>query len=142
MLSMIDPSVIWKLHDRPALLRWLHPEGNLILLGDSTHPMLPCIAQGASSAVEDAAALATCLEFITDDRDLRSVLGVYEKIRLPRTLRMRKSARANKDCFYLPDGELLYKFRMNSIRPDSNMKLTRAVARSSRCGVEERSEDH
>jgi salicylate hydroxylase len=105
ILEMVDHSFVWKLRDRPALTRWLHPEGNLVLLGDAAHPMLPYIAQGASSAVEDAAALATCLDFVSRERSVRAVLKVYEEIRIPRTLGMRESARANKEYFHLPDGK-------------------------------------
>ncbi|KAF4636494.1 hypothetical protein G7Y89_g1585 [Cudoniella acicularis] len=88
LLAMIDESYVWKLRDRPSLKKWVHDEGNLVLLGDSAHPMLPYIAQGAASAVEDAVALATCLEFVVEGkRDLRSVLKVYEALRVPRTVR-------------------------------------------------------
>ncbi|RDL33936.1 Uncharacterized protein BP5553_08304 [Venustampulla echinocandica] len=105
LLGMIDESYVWKLRDRPSLSKWVHDEGNLVLVGDSAHPMLPYIAQGAASAAEDAMALATCLEFVVEGkRDLRSVLKVYESLRVPRTAHMRDAARANKEYFHLPDG--------------------------------------
>ncbi|OBT64250.1 hypothetical protein VE03_06886 [Pseudogymnoascus sp. 23342-1-I1] len=106
LLELVDNSYVWKLRDRPALKRWLHPEGNLVLLGDAAHPMLPYVAQGAASAVEDAAALATCLDFINEKtgRDLRNVLNVYESLRKPRTQGMREAARRNMEYFHMPDG--------------------------------------
>src|SRR5271156_2717599 len=101
---MVSESLVWRLRDRPAFKRWLHPEVSLVLLGDAAHPMLPYIAQGASSAIEDAAALATCLDFVDEKKGVRDVLKVYEELRIPRILRMRDSARANKDYFHLLDG--------------------------------------
>jgi len=104
MLGMIESSFIWNLRDRPALERWLHPEGNLVLLGDSAHPMLPYVAQGASSAAEDAGALAECLTFINEKNTLRDVLEVYQNVRTPRALGMRNAARSNREFFQMPDG--------------------------------------
>lgn len=43
--------------DRQPLATWRHPDGRLILLGDSCHPMLPYRAQGAAMAIEDGAVL-------------------------------------------------------------------------------------
>ena len=106
MLSKIEQSYVWKLRDRPELERWVHPKGNLVLLGDAAHPMLPYVAQGASSAVEDAAVLAECLEHVEPGtRDLRPVLQVYERIRKPRAFRMKEAARANRAHNHMPDGK-------------------------------------
>ncbi|KAL9094467.1 MAG: hypothetical protein Q9165_003317 [Trypethelium subeluteriae] len=103
--SKINQSYIWKLRDRPALERWVHPHGNLVLLGDAAHPMLPYVAQGASSAVEDAAVLAECLSYAKAGiRDIQTVLQAYEKIRKPRALQMKNAARSNRAQFHMPDG--------------------------------------
>ncbi|KAF4626550.1 hypothetical protein G7Y89_g11615 [Cudoniella acicularis] len=77
----------------------------MVLLGDAAHPMLPYVAQGAASAIEDAAALAECLKFVSEERPLRSVLAEYEKIRIPRTFAMREAGRKNQKYFHLLDGE-------------------------------------
>jgi salicylate hydroxylase len=50
----------WSLYRLPALPSW--SAGRVTLLGDAAHPVLPYLAQGAGLAVEDAAALAECLE--------------------------------------------------------------------------------
>ncbi|KAI9658911.1 MAG: hypothetical protein M1821_001871 [Bathelium mastoideum] len=105
IVSKIKQSYVWKLRDRPALERWVHPIGKLVLLGDAAHAMLPYVAQGASSSVEDAAALAECLDFVKPGtRDFRAVLEAYEKIRKPRALHMKNSARSNRIQFHMPDG--------------------------------------
>ena len=55
----------WALVDRDPLSRWC--DGNVTLLGDACHPMTPYMAQGAATAIEDAAVLARCLKGV--DRD-------------------------------------------------------------------------
>ena len=49
----------WALLEREPLARW--SAGRVALLGDACHPMTPYMAQGAASALEDAAVLARCL---------------------------------------------------------------------------------
>ena len=49
----------WALLERDPLPCWV--ERNVVLLGDACHPMTPYMAQGAASALEDAAVLARCL---------------------------------------------------------------------------------
>ncbi|KAH8691278.1 monooxygenase [Talaromyces proteolyticus] len=104
MIGMIGSSYIWNLYDREALDRWLHPLGNLVLLGDAAHPMLPYVAQGAASAIEDAASLAECLKSVPAVHSLRISLTVYESLRKPRAYSMRDAGRKNQVYFHLPDG--------------------------------------
>lgn len=49
----------WALFDREPITAWTR--GAVALLGDAAHPMLPFLGQGASMALEDAAALAAAL---------------------------------------------------------------------------------
>ena len=106
LLDLIPESYVWKLRDRPALDRWLHKEGNVVLLGDAAHPTLPYIAQGAASACEDAAVLVECLEYAkAKGPGLRPALEVYQRLRIPRAHKMREMARHNQAYFHLPDGE-------------------------------------
>lgn len=80
----------WSLHDLPPATR--PGKGPVTLLGDAAHPMMPFLAQGAAMAIEDAAALAHCLESQPD-----SPIGAfraYERMRAGRTMRtVRESAR-------------------------------------------------
>ena len=55
-----DQCYRWALFDRPKADRW--SQGHVTLLGDSAHPMLPYLAQGAVMAIEDAAVLTRCLD--------------------------------------------------------------------------------
>jgi salicylate hydroxylase/6-hydroxynicotinate 3-monooxygenase len=71
----------WALLDRDPLPRWF--EGRVVLLGDACHPMTPYMAQGAASALEDAAVLTRCLEGIDED-GLQRAYALYEATRKPR----------------------------------------------------------
>ena len=90
---------VWALFDRPPLPRW--SSGRVTLLGDAAHAMLPFMAQGAAQAVEDGAALATCLR---QGQSVVAALRRYEQVRRPRTARLQEMSAGNKTRFHLPDG--------------------------------------
>ena len=71
----------WALLDRDPLPKWT--EGRVGLLGDACHPMTPYMAQGAASALEDAAILSRCLEGVEAD-SLSAAFELYEATRKPR----------------------------------------------------------
>jgi 6-hydroxynicotinate 3-monooxygenase len=80
----------WPLLNRKPLPLW--SEGRLVLLGDACHPMTPYMAQGAATAMEDAAVLSRCLkEFDSIEEALRQ----YEMHRKPRTSRIQAISSAN-----------------------------------------------
>ncbi|KAF2839500.1 FAD/NAD(P)-binding domain-containing protein, partial [Patellaria atrata CBS 101060] len=58
--------------------------GKAVVIGDAAHPMLPVIAQGAASAVEDAAALEAIFTTVSQEQDVRPYLKVFDLLRLPR----------------------------------------------------------
>jgi salicylate hydroxylase len=99
IIETVDETFIWGLFDRPPLPRW--SVGQVTLLGDACHPMLPFVAQGAAQALEDGAALAACLTKIPNSVE---ALRRYETVRLPRTSRIQATAAGNKTRFHLPDG--------------------------------------
>jgi salicylate hydroxylase/6-hydroxynicotinate 3-monooxygenase len=80
----------WALFERDPLPSW--SQGPVVLLGDACHPMMPYMAQGGASALEDAAMLVRCLEEVSGlDKALRS----YEATRLQRTTRLQLTSREN-----------------------------------------------
>ncbi len=89
------------LFDRSLLPRW--SAGRVTLLGDSCHPMLPFMGQGAAQAIEDAATLKGCLLKFPDD--VPAALRRYEELRLPRASRLQGMSAVNKTRFHLADGE-------------------------------------
>lgn len=97
---VIEPIYRWALHDRTPLRRWT--DGNVTLLGDACHPMLPFMAQGACQAIEDAIVLARCLTEIDDAPAV--ALKRYEEMRKARTSRMQLGSWDNATTYNLPDG--------------------------------------
>ena len=79
----------WALYDRDPLPQW--GKGRVSLLGDSAHPMLPYLGQGAASAVEDACILARILD--QGEGSIEAMLQRYEALRKPRTTRMQLVSR-------------------------------------------------
>jgi salicylate hydroxylase/6-hydroxynicotinate 3-monooxygenase len=82
----------WALMERDPLPRWC--EGRVTLLGDACHPMTPYMAQGAASALEDAAMLSRCLEHVNAD-GIAQALRRYEANRLPRTAEIQQTSSKN-----------------------------------------------
>ncbi|KAG9570678.1 salicylate hydroxylase, partial [Aureobasidium melanogenum] len=77
---------------------WVHEpyeyitRGQVCLLGDAAHPMMPHQSQGACMAIEDAAALGILFSPSYFDGNIAQTLQVYEKVRLPRATRVQAAA--------------------------------------------------
>jgi len=82
----------WAILEREPLPRW--SDGRVVLLGDACHPMTPYMAQGAATAIEDAAILARCLEEV-EGQDIPGAFQRYEAHRKPRTSRIQAISSAN-----------------------------------------------
>jgi len=80
----------WAILDRDPLPRW--SKGRVVLLGDACHPMTPYMAQGAATAMEDAAVLARCIEAA---EDFEAAFELYKAHRKPRTSRVQAISSAN-----------------------------------------------
>ncbi len=97
LLSAAQSWQSWHLYDRPAARTWV--QGRVVLLGDAAHPMLPYLAQGAAMAIEDAQALAQCVDA---GQTMPSVLQAYQQQRKARCERVVATARRNGWIFHLP----------------------------------------
>ena len=82
----------WALFERDPLPSW--GEGRVVLLGDACHPMTPYMAQGAASALEDAAMLSRCLEGV-DAGGVAGAFKRYEATRKPRTSKIQTQSSKN-----------------------------------------------
>lgn len=82
----------WAILEREPLQRW--SDGRVVLLGDACHPMTPYMAQGAATAIEDAAVLARCLDAV-DGEDMEGAFRRYEAHRKPRTSLVQAISSAN-----------------------------------------------
>jgi salicylate hydroxylase/6-hydroxynicotinate 3-monooxygenase len=80
----------WAILEREPMARW--GEGHAVLLGDACHPMTPYMAQGAATAIEDAAVLARCVQ---ECQEPGTALQHYESQRKPRTSRIQAISSAN-----------------------------------------------
>ena len=80
----------WALFERDPLPRWT--DGAIALLGDACHPMTPYMAQGAATALEDAAMIARCLDA---SDDAAASFRRYETARHARTARIQLTSRQN-----------------------------------------------
>ncbi|MFF7971129.1 bifunctional salicylyl-CoA 5-hydroxylase/oxidoreductase [Streptomyces sp. NPDC007905] len=74
--------------------RWSH--GNVVLLGDAAHTAHFSIGSGTKLAVEDALALAACLE---EQPDVCTALVAYEEERRPVVASTQRAARASLEWF-------------------------------------------
>ncbi|MFJ8629262.1 bifunctional salicylyl-CoA 5-hydroxylase/oxidoreductase [Streptomyces sp. NPDC093568] len=74
--------------------RWSH--GNVVLLGDAAHTAHFSIGSGTKLAVEDALALAACLE---EQPSLERALAAYEEERKPVVASTQRAARASLEWF-------------------------------------------
>ena len=97
LLGVPEAWLKWALFDRAPSRRW--GIGPVTLLGDAAHPMLPFLAQGGAMAIEDAAALASCLA--RDGESPASALRTYEGLRSARTARVQREARRNDIVYHL-----------------------------------------
>ena len=82
----------WAILEREPLPTW--SAGRIVLLGDACHPMTPYMAQGAATAMEDAATLTRCLAE-SEGRDIEGAFARYEAHRKPRTSRIQRISSAN-----------------------------------------------
>ena len=92
--------------------------------GDACHPMLPYLAQGANSAIEDGAVLGALLGHVRSPGQMPHALRLYEKLRKargeaivretfkqvrcppmpPRTSTSTKASPWQRESFHMPDG--------------------------------------
>jgi salicylate hydroxylase len=66
LLSHVTSCVKWKLASLPPLEKWVNESGRVVILGDAAHAMLPYLGQGAAMSIEDGAALAECLDRVSE----------------------------------------------------------------------------
>jgi salicylate hydroxylase/6-hydroxynicotinate 3-monooxygenase len=97
----------WALVERDPLPRW--GEGRVVLLGDACHPMTPYMAQGAATAIEDAAVLSRCLEGVNGD-GVEEAFRRYELSRMDRTSRIQLTSRLNTWLHHKTDTDWVYSY--------------------------------
>lgn len=91
-----DQCFRWSLHNRPPIRNW--STARATLLGDSAHPTLPYLAQGAVMAIEDSAVLTRALRMTNTISD---ALQMYQRNRIDRTARIVTQSSENRRLFHL-----------------------------------------
>ena len=108
----------WALYDRDPIPRWT--KGRVTLLGDSAHPMLPYLGQGACQALEDGAVLANALS--ASPSDPVAALAAYERVRRPRASSVVLTARARGVSNHLPRWAALRRDAVIALRSRLNRR--------------------
>ncbi|MEU5881466.1 FAD-dependent monooxygenase [Spirillospora sp. NPDC047279] len=92
----------WRMYDRDPIMTWV--DGGMALLGDSAHPPLQYIAQGAVMAIEDGWVLG---EHVARNRagdgsvDWPAVLSAYQAVRPEHCRRVLTTSRAWGELWHL-----------------------------------------
>ncbi len=108
----------WALYDRDPIPRWT--KGRVTLLGDSAHPMLPYLGQGACQALEDGAVLGNALS--ASPSDPVAALAAYERVRRPRASSVVLTARARGVSNHLPRWAALRRDAVIALRSRLNRR--------------------
>ena len=96
MLARVETVNLWGLFRHPVAARW--HGGGVALMGDAAHPTLPFMAQGACMALEDAWALADCLDHAGP---IEGRLAAYQARRRERVCRVVEAANGNAWKYHL-----------------------------------------
>ncbi|KAL5381864.1 hypothetical protein PMIN06_009830 [Paraphaeosphaeria minitans] len=110
LLSRVDKVDKWKLMHREELPSWVNAQSNLVLIGDACHPMLPYLAQGANSSIEDGAVLGLLLSpshnpKFTSASQLSATLQLFQTLRKARGEAIARETFKQRKDFHMPDGK-------------------------------------
>jgi salicylate hydroxylase len=91
---------------RTEMESWINVQNNLVLIGDSCHPMLPYLAQGANSSIEDGAVLGLLLapEQFTSKDNLPDTLQLFQTLRKARGEGIVRETFKQRKDFHLRSG--------------------------------------
>ncbi|KAI9705156.1 MAG: hypothetical protein M1820_005303 [Bogoriella megaspora] len=94
----------WRLMHCPTLDHWRNYKGNFVMAGDACHPMLPYLAQGANSSLEDGAVLGRLLGHVSHTADIPHTTKLYEELRKERGRTIALETFKQRQAFHMPDG--------------------------------------
>lgn len=106
-LDQVKEVAKWKLMWLDTLPEWTSPDGKFIMAGDCCHPMLPYLAQGANSSLEDGAVLGSLLahvSYATRAEQLPKLATLYQELRKERGEMIAKETFKQREDFHLVDG--------------------------------------
>ncbi|KFY77354.1 hypothetical protein V499_03212 [Pseudogymnoascus sp. VKM F-103] len=94
----------WKLMHRQEVETWINDKGNFVLIGDASHPMIPYLAQGANSAMEDGATIGLILGKITSKSQLPQALQMFQTMRKARGEAVARESLKMRTFYHMRDG--------------------------------------
>lgn len=94
----------WKLMHRSELDSWTSDKSNFVFIGDSAHSMLPYLAQGANSSLEDGAVLGYVLAALDTRDQLPQALDMFQNLRKKRGEAIVRETFAQRKDFHMLDG--------------------------------------
>ncbi|KAL2850544.1 hypothetical protein BJX68DRAFT_275794 [Aspergillus pseudodeflectus] len=103
-LSYVDKVDKWKLMHHAEMTTWINHSSTLVFVGDACHPMLPYLAQGANSSLEDGAVLGGLVGHMKSKSQLPAILRLYETLRKKRGEAIVRETFKQRHDFHLPDG--------------------------------------
>ncbi|TDZ51650.1 FAD-dependent monooxygenase OpS4 [Colletotrichum trifolii] len=108
LLDQVESVHKWKLCWIEPLEHWARPDGTFFMAGDCCHPMLPYLAQGANSSLEDGAVLGYVLGKVATRQSkatqLPAAAEMYQQLRKGRGQRIVMESFRQRDDFHMPDG--------------------------------------
>lgn len=133
-LAQVKSVAKWKLMWLDTLPNWTNKEGTFWMAGDCCHPMLPYLAQGANSSLEDGAVMGYLLSHVTQQRkseQLPKAAALYERLRKDRGEKIAKETFKQRHDFHLSDGpeqrardELMLSMLGKELKPDFPSRWT------------------
>jgi len=107
-LEQVKGVAKWKLMHLETLPEWANPPGTFLMMGDCCHPMLPYLAQGANSSLEDGAVLGFLLGQVKKEKkgeQLPKAAAMYQALRKERGELIAKETFKQREDFHMGDGE-------------------------------------
>lgn len=107
-LAQVKAVAKWRLMHLDTLESWASEDGRFLMLGDSCHPMLPYLAQGANSSLEDGAVLGWLLGKVKREEkevQLINLARMYQELRKGRGEDIARETFKQREDFHLEDGE-------------------------------------
>ncbi|MFQ3196469.1 MAG: salicylate hydroxylase [Paraglaciecola sp.] len=126
LVNAVPSCFLWGLFTSKPLFTWV--DGQVTLLGDACHPMLPFVAQGAAMAIEDGYSLASELAKtpVWQAVNIEQALHCYQSARLQRVTKVQKLAANNADLYHMKGltakAKLLALKGINSVFPQLVMQ--------------------
>jgi salicylate hydroxylase len=103
-LGLVKTVDKWRLMHHAEMEHWVNEASNLVFVGDACHPMLPYLAQGANSSLEDGAVLGGLLAHLKRKDQLPKLLHLYESLRKQRGEAIVRETFKQRQSFHMIDG--------------------------------------